>query len=108
MKNNRIKILVVTINLVLLFLIGLFIVKLINNRNNGDFELIGGIKDNEVCLEALEPLYVDGKEVCSLNCISSNTYSILFDNGDKYTLKEALDKKLVTVKELQEKGLPCY
>ena len=78
---------------------------IIKENSINDFELIGGIGDND-CLDVEEPLIVNNQKVCYFYCEMANTYKVKKDNK-YYSLKDALENKIVTIDELIDKGLPC-
>ena len=54
----------------------------------------------------VRPLIVDGVSVCEFSSDRENDFKV-WDRGKTYTLKRALKKKIVTLKQLQKAGLPC-
>lgn len=66
------------------------------------------IDSTEVCAEALEEIYKDNKYTYYLPCMKSGNILIKFSNGNEYSLKEVLDKDLLTIDELIENGLNVY
>ena len=103
MNKKRILIIIITF----LIFVSLILLMIINYKKTNDFELLGGLKENESCMTIVEPLVIKGKELCSFSCKLSNSYSIKFSDGREYKIKDALEKDLVTIEELKEKGLPC-
>ncbi len=70
-----------------------------------DVVLIDNSK-KEVVSQWERPLIVNGKEVCRFSSDLENAYSVWY-KGDIYKLKEALEKDIVKLEELQKVGLPC-
>ncbi len=66
-----------------------------------DFEIIN---ETYVCDMALENIYEDDNYKYYLSCIMSDTLFIKFNNGKKYTIKEALNNNLVTTNAIIDKG----
>ncbi len=63
------------------------------------------IDENENCSEALEEIARDNELVYYLPCIKSNQIKIKFSDQTEYSLKEVLEKNILTINELKEKGL---
>lgn len=70
-----------------------------------DYEIVD---ETEVCAEALEEIYRDDDNIYYLSCIKSSTLFLKYNNGDKITIKDALNNNKVTFEELLEKGLEVY
>lgn len=62
----------------------------------------------EVCAQALEEIYRDDITTCYLPCIKSATIFLVYEDGSEITLRDALNKKKVTIEELRETGLKMY
>ena len=54
-----------------------------------------------------DTLYVNGKEVCSFSTMPSIDLYKIWYRGKFYSLEESLEKKIVTLKQLQSKSVPC-
>ena len=93
--------------LIIAFVFLLFIVgcgkkeEVINNK----FKIID---DTEVCAQALEEIYRDEENVYYLSCIKSGNIKIEFEDGKSYSLKEVLEKDILTIDELIDNGLSVY
>ena len=60
------------------------------------------------CAESLENIYSDEEYDYYLSCIKSDKIKIKFSNGNEYTLKEVLDKNILSIEDLIDKGLKVY
>lgn len=78
-----------------------------NGKKNGysDFEIVD---ETGICAEALEGFYSDSVYDYYFPCIKSKTTFVKFADGRKITVANALKEGLVTIKELEEKGLQIY
>lgn len=72
-------------------------------NNRGDFKIIDEV---EACGSAIEEVYRDEQFVYTLSCTKSGAVVVEFDNGEKYSLKEALNKKYITPEQVINKGYP--
>lgn len=70
-------------------------------EGRGDFKIIDNV---EACATAIEEVYKDGNYVYTLPCIKSKSVIVEFENGEKYNLNEALNKKIVTPDQVIAKG----
>lgn len=99
-KNTNILKIILVILICILLLKVFFL-----NKNNNTFEII----DNTIsCDSALEEIFEDTNYIYYLPCIKSNNISIKFHNGRMCKLKEALNKNMVTIKQLENNGLEIY
>lgn len=89
--------------------IGLYNMKYSCNTNsslsNTNFIIID---ETKVCAEALELFYTDDYYNYYFPCIQSEYIYIKYDNGYKALVKEALMNNLVTIQQLEDKGLKIY
>ena len=79
------------------------LIKEAKKKERNDFNIID---DVESCASAIEEVYRDDKYVYTLSCIKSESVIVEFDNGERYSLKEALNKKYVTPAQVINKGYP--
>lgn len=68
---------------------------------NDNFEIID---ETEVCAQALEEIYETEFNKYYLPCIKSSQVFIKFANGNKYSIKEALNNGYVTAEQIINKG----
>lgn len=61
----------------------------------------------EITAQALEKIYEDEDYEYYLSSISSGCIYVTV-NDSEYTLKEVIDKKVLTIQELEENGLKVY
>lgn len=73
--------------------------------NNREFTII--YEDTE-CEEKLDFVYEDTYNKYYLKCEKSDKVFIMLDTGVKFPIKEALERQLVTVSELEREGLDFY
>lgn len=66
------------------------------------------VDETDICAQALELFYNDDKYDYYFTCIKSSTTFVKFDNGQKITVVDALNKGLVSIEELTEAGLNYY
>lgn len=66
------------------------------------------VDETITCAEALEEIYRDDEYIYYLPCIKSATIFLKYDNGEKITVKEALDDEKVTIDKLIKEGLKVY
>ena len=71
--------------------------------SRGDFKIIDNVEN---CATAIEEIYRDDKYIYTLSCIKSGAVIVEFDNGERYSIKEALNKKYVTPDQIIKKGYP--
>ncbi len=81
--------------------------KLIPLEVKSDFKIID---KTEICAQALEKFYEDEQYEYYFHCIKNATtllnFGKYFDGSDViFTVKDALEKNMVTIKQLEEKGL---
>lgn len=68
--------------------------------DTSDFKIID---ETEICAEALEQFYEDEDNIYYYNCIRSATTFVKFVDGTKMTIKDAVNNKLITIEQLQNK-----
>lgn len=71
----------------------------------GDYTIIDKTKE---CDQALEEIERDYKYIYYLDCIKSNTVFLVYENGDKISVNDALATNRVSINELIDKGLKVY
>lgn len=71
----------------------------------GDFTIIDKTKN---CDTALEEIARDWKYIYYLDCVKSKTIFLLYENGSKITVDDALKTNRVTIHQLIDKGLKVY
>lgn len=90
--------------IILISLIGLNFLIEKDNKDKNDKEDIKIIKRCKITPQAIETFYEDDNYIYQFGSIESGcTYVSI--NGHEYPIKEAIDKKLITIEEAQEKGL---
>ena len=75
---------------------------IVNIKNRIDFEIV---YLNQECSEDLEELYRDDNYIYVSPCIKKSNILIRFSNGDEYQLKSIIDKNIISLQELINKGL---
>ncbi len=85
-------------------ILGQFVARAIQDFEN-DFIIVD---ETDNCDEVLEEIYRDNKHIYFLPCIQSTTIFLKYDNGEKITIKDALDKQKVSIEILIKKGLKVY
>jgi hypothetical protein len=79
--------------------------KIKNPNLNSDYVLID---ETEMCLSALEKVYEEGIYEYYLPCIQSDTIFLVYEDGTKISVGDALDNKIVEIDDLIAKGLKVY
>ena len=64
--------------------------------------------ESEECATTIEYIYTEGDKKYYLPCIMSNDIILVWDDGSKDYLKDALNNKKVTIESLQAHGLEIY
>lgn len=77
-----------------------------NSSKNREIEIEDTCSIDSVFPDAIEKYYEDSKYICTFNQIKSSCYVVKVD-GKEYSLKEALENKVITIEEAIEKGLHC-
>ena len=98
---------ILTLVFVFCFFIYIIYVKIDTNYNSSLLSTYTIFYDNNTdeCTSSPEILYSDNEYNYSLSCVSSyNTY-LLWDDGTKELLKNALDNNKVDIKSLENHGL---
>jgi len=92
------------LGLVLMTGLWLFVFENIKSKNNSKKFSIS--REYETCTQEVYEVYKDGKKgyTTSNPCEAKDTY-VVYENGEKITVEEALKNKKVTPKELSEKGV---
>ena len=87
-------------------LIGLICVIFLKNEGEKtptiDYKIVDNTKS---CAEALEEIYKDQKYTYYLPCIKSDNIELVWNNGEKDYLKDAINNKKVSIDSLKEHGL---
>ena len=81
-------------------------------KNNDEKNLTWKVKiesKDETCIQVIQKVYEDEDYEYNVStpCYASSVY-IVYSNGEKYTMIEALNKKKVTPDELIEKGVSIF
>lgn len=83
-----------------------------NNINNTVFSLEFKIKydkyDDVVYPSVEEKVYIDDKYNYYLSAETIATLKIVFENQSQYRIKDALSNSIVTIEQLEEKGIRFY
>ncbi len=74
----------------------------VNIKNKIDFEIV---YLNQECSNDLEEFYRDDSYIYVSPCIKISNILIRFSNGDEFKLKSIIDKKIISLQELINKGL---
>ncbi len=98
------KLIITAVIIVVAVLTILYIVLPINKSNN-DFKIVD---ETGVCATALETIYEDEHYRYNLGCLSSSTVFVVFNNGEKITMKKALNEKKITLADLIKKNYTLY
>ena len=108
--KTKITLKIIFITLLIVILIGLVILVFSNNEDEDVNKIVDyKIVDNTTsCTEGLEEIYKDNKSTYYLPCIKSANIEIVWDNGEKDLLKNAINNKKVTIESLKEHGLEVY
>ncbi len=61
--------------------------------------------NDKTCYETLNEIYRDNDYIYYLSCYKDAETKVSFSNGKSYTVKEALEKKLLNIDDLDAKGL---
>ncbi len=77
-----------------------------NSSKNREIEIKDTCSLDAVFPDAIETYYEDSKYICTFNQIKSSCYVVKVD-GKEYSLKDALNNKVITIEEAMEKGLYC-
>ena len=105
--TNKYIFLIVLLSIINVFLLSNFIVNnsyevIVNIKNKVDFEIV---YLNQECSEDLEELYRDDKYIYVSPCIEISNILIRFSNGDEFRLKSIINKNIIPLQELINKGL---
>lgn len=77
-----------------------------NSANNHEIKIEDTCEAGLAYPDAIEEYYKDDKYVCKFNQIRSGCYVVKVD-GKEYSLKDALNNKVITVEEAIENGMYC-
>lgn len=77
-----------------------------NSTKNREIEIQNTCPANSVAPDAIEKYYEDEKYVCTFNQVVSGCYIVKVD-GKEYSLRDALNNKVITIEEGIEHGLHC-
>ncbi len=77
-----------------------------NSTKNREVEITDTCEEGLSFPDAMETYYEDENYACSFNQIKSGCYTVKVD-GKEYSLKDALNNKVITVEEAIEEGLYC-
>lgn len=79
--------------------------KIKNPNLNSDYVLAD---ETELCPSALEKIYEEGIYAYYLPCIQSDTIFLVYEDGTKISVNDALNNKLIDIDDLIAKGLKVY
>lgn len=66
------------------------------------------IKDEAIfCLETEEIFYEDEFYKCTYNCLKSENTFLVYEDGTKISVKEALQNNIEPIEDLIMQGIPC-
>ena len=77
-----------------------------NPTKNREIEIVDHCDPGSIFPDAIEDYYKDENYICSFNQVKSGCYTVKVD-GKEYSLREALEKKIITVEEAIEEGMYC-
>lgn len=77
-----------------------------NSSKNREVEIKDTCPVDSSFPDAIETYYEDSKYICTFNQVKSGCYVVTVD-GKEYSLKDALNNKVITIEEAMEKGLHC-
>lgn len=89
------KLIIITMIIVIILSIVLFV--FFNKKDKTKLKIVD---ESVVCPSALESIYEDDNYTYNLNCLKSDYVFVIFNSGEKITLKEALQNKRIKLEDV--------